>query len=106
MAGQLGCWSVRVWVDCWLWWVIDQRDALVGVGPVAELELGDVSAGEGYGVVVEDLDALLAGAGHLQVHARGGGRADGLQVEVAAFGGQAELRVVPGWSATPAIWKE
>ena len=54
----------------------DEGDALAGVGPVAELKLGGVPAGQGDGVVDELLCPLRGRAGHLQVHTRESGGAD------------------------------
>ena len=74
----------------------DEGNTLAGAGPVAELELGRVPADEGDGVVAEDLDALLARASHLEVHAGSGRGPDLLQVEVACFGWQAQVEGAAG----------
>ena len=65
---------IRPWVASWSpgWLLVgeglggllpvvdgDQGDALAGVGPVAELQLGGVPSGQGDGAVTEDLHALL-----------------------------------------------
>ena len=57
----------------------DQGDALAGAGPVAELQLGGVPAGQRDGVVAKVLQPLLGVAGHLEIHARRTDRAEGIE---------------------------
>jgi hypothetical protein len=63
-------------------------DVLVGVGPCAELELGEVSRGEWYGVVVEDLDADGGYPGSRVIDAR-----DGLCRAMKRYGNMAKKMV-------------
>src|SRR6516165_6808581 len=69
----------------------DEGDALTGVGPVAELQLGGVAAGQGDGSMTEDLHALLSLPGHLQVHTGGAGGAGVADDQVASLGRDVEV---------------